>query len=155
MKSVFQILSLAALLTLSACGAGADPAVGTWKLDATATVEGMRATMDKQMEGQPEEMKKLAAQMMDTMVAAMKGSMELKADGTATGSMTMPNPMGGEPSQSNATGTWKNENGSVSITMAEEGQDGETSSGKLEGDTLTMTEQQGGQEMKIVFKRQG
>ena len=154
MKTLLQVLSLAALLTLTACGAGADPAVGTWKLDTSSTLEAAKAMMEKQLAGQDEAMKKMASEMMEKAVGAMTGSLELKADGTASGSMSMPNPLGGEPQKSDASGTWKNDNGKVSIAMAEAGKDADTMTGQLEGDTLKMTEQKNGQEMTIVFTRQ-
>ena len=154
MKPLFQILSLAALLTLTACGPGADPAVGTWKLDNAATLETASKMMETQMEGQPDEMKKMAADMMKKSIEAMNASITLKADGTASASMTMPNPLGGEPMQNDATGTWKNENGDVTISMAAEGEEPEAQVAKLEGDTMTVTESKGGQEMTMVFKRQ-
>ncbi len=148
MKTLFQVLSFAALLTLSACGAGADPAVGTWKLDKDATEPHFMAMLGEQMANAPAEMQ----DMMKQMLRSMEASMELKADGTAQIMTTTPaGPMGGQPEVKNESGTWKNDNGT--ITMTKEGE-ADPASGSLDGDTLTLKIAENGKTMTMVFARQ-
>jgi hypothetical protein len=140
-KILTTILTALALTMLASCGAGEPAGTGVYELDAKA----MEAQM---LEGAPE----AAKPMIKKMAEGMKGTMTLKADGSAEMSMMMPNPMGGEAKEDKTTGTWKLEGDKMTIVAKEDGKDDARTLTYKDG-TLTLVEQQGGKEMTMTFKK--
>jgi hypothetical protein len=129
--------------------------VGTWKLDGAATFTANEATMKASMGEAPAEEQAMMVAMMTEMFNAMNATLTFAADNTIQGVMSMPNPFTGDPTESKMAGTWSVDGTTVTMTTRQEGGTAdEVQSGTLQGDTLEVTNEQGGQTMVLVFKRQ-
>jgi hypothetical protein len=131
------------LLALSACGGGNSHAVGVYRLDGAAFADAM---MGGAGANQPE-MKAIR----DTMVKGIEGSIELKADGTAT--MRMKMSMMGADRSDDSTGTWKLNGNAVSITAKEKDGKEETRTATLADGALTFEEERDGKKVKMIWRR--
>ncbi len=154
MKPTFSLLSLLVLLVLPACGPGTDPAVGKWKLDNEAVVAAAM-TQIEEMPNLDEAGKKQMANAMRPSLETTTGELELKADGTSAGRVTMPSPVpGAEPVESAMVGRWTNDNGKIALTLDGEGDAAKKFSGELELDVLTLREESEGTPMTFIFQRE-
>ena len=146
MRRHFLFLGAAAallcLLLVPGCDSEMETAAGTYALDKDGVKESIRA------KGEAEGVSTQEVNMALAMIDEMSMQMTLNADGTATTSTSM---MGQTQS---ASGTWTISDGTVTVTMAEEGSDGQSITGKLSGDSLEM-EPAPDSEMpfKMVFKK--
>lgn len=140
-KILTTILTALALTMLAGCGAGEPAGTGVYELDTKA----FEALM---MEGAPEE----AKPMIKKMTEGMKGTMTLKADGTAEMSMTAPNPMGGEAKEDKSTGTWKLDGEKMTIVAKKDGKDDSRDLTFKDG-KLTLVEDMGGKKVTMVFNK--
>lgn len=133
MKKPTRILAVLALSLFAACGGGASAAVGTYHLD----VDGMIAAMPE-MKEVPADVKK-----------NFKGSIELKADHSATMVVDFGMPM--MPKQE-TTGTWKLDGTTLSMT-SKKGDKEETKTAKLENGKITIEGGEGdkNKKMQMVF----
>lgn len=155
MKSTFTFLSLLVLLALPSCGPGTDPAVGRWKLDNKAVVEAGMSAFEKSAEGMDDAMKQQVMPVMRAALEATTGELELKADGTSAGRVTMPSPVpGAEPVESAMAGRWINDNGKIALTLDGEGDAAAKFTGELELDVLTLREESEGPPMTFIFQRE-
>ena len=139
-KLIPSLLSLLTLSLVTACGGGASSAAGVYHLDTAPFRERMAA----EMKGVPEaEVKK----QLDAMVGNMSGSIDLKADGSASIKLHM------MMMNEEATGTWKLDGATLSITA--KGKDGkeETKTAKFADGAITIEEQEGKEKMQMVFRR--
>lgn len=144
-------LGLFATSALVSCGSGAaaaDPVVGSWTLDGTATFE---ANEDAALETVPVELSESARAAKRSVFEQMKGSITLAADGTFEGTFaTMP---GAERGMS---GTWTHEDERVSLATVEVvGGEPTITPCTLDGDELTCTFPGPGRQpaMTVVFVR--
>jgi hypothetical protein len=137
-KSIASALAVLSLSLFTACGGGSAAAVGSYHLD----VDALFASIAGDMKGAP-------ADMLAGMKAKMSGSIELKADQTATFAIDMGVPM--VPKQ-NETGTWKLA-GNVLTMTTKKGDKEESKSAKLENGVITIEEEQAGKKMQMLFKR--
>ncbi|WP_145182756.1 lipocalin family protein [Planctomycetes bacterium Pla163] len=143
--------ALAATALLVGCSSepAVDPAVGTWQLDGTATLEASKASMFADMS---EEEQAAASGMMAKLFSSMNATMTFAADGTVEG--VMDSPMG-DASQK-TSGTWTNDAGVLTLVTTDEGADEATTvTGNLEGDRFSVVmPADNGPEMTMVFARQ-
>lgn len=133
--------ALAALAFVLA-GCGGSSYEGDWTVDAAELKSAVLAQMEKEAAADgtmTEDMKKMVTEMAASMAESMKMNLAVRPDGTFVLSTEM---MGQTDS---IGGTWKAENGGISLTDDEQGN---TVTGKLEGAKLVMTfpEGQGGPE---------
>src|SRR5690606_4015002 len=142
LTAVFALACLA--LVLQGCESAEEVAAGTYTLDK----ESIKASLQKEIDSEGGQGNPMAAAMAQQMIESMTMTLTLDADGTASSNMSM---MG---QTQNASGTWKIDGDSVSITMAEDGGEPSTATGKLDGDTLEM-QPEGGDEMpfKMIFRK--
>lgn len=119
-------LALLTLILLPGCESAMDRAAGSYDLDKTQ----VKAAMQKEIDKLEDPAEKAQMSMMMGMIDAFSMTLTLNADGTATGEMGM----GGD--SQDATGTWTINGDQVSVTLAAEGEEPETMSGTLSGDTL-------------------
>ena len=136
------IALLLASLTFLLAGCGGSSYEGDWTVDAAELKSIMLAQMEKEAaadDTMTEDMKKMMTEMAASMAESMKMNLTIRPDGTFTVSTEM---MGQTDS---VDGTWKAENGGITLTDTE---DGMSVTGKLEGAKLVMTfpEGQGGPE---------
>lgn len=140
-KPIASFLSCLGLLLVTACGGAGASAAGTYDLDPAP----FRAMMEKQMQGAPADAIK---KQLDTMMAGLKGSIELKADGTASMTIKMP-PIVDE----STTGTWKVEGDKITMVTKDKNGKEETKTAKFADGAITVEEDQGGQKMVMIFRR--
>lgn len=131
-----------AALAFFLAGCGGSSYEGDWTVDAAELKSIMLAEMEKEAaadDTMTEDMKKMMTEMAASMAESMKMNLTIKPDGTFTVSTEM---MG---QTDTVSGTWKAENGGITLTDTEEGM---SVSGKLDGAKLVMTfpEGQGGPE---------
>lgn len=122
-KNLAAFLSVLSLSLVVACGGG-NAAVGTYTLD-TDAVKASVQEMFKDMPGGGKEM-------VDGMTKDMQGTIELKADGTASMDQK------GGPSAGTTQGTWKLEGDKVSMTAKDKAGKETTLTGTLAGKVLTL-----------------
>ncbi|MFO1053265.1 MAG: hypothetical protein U1F36_13720 [Planctomycetota bacterium] len=143
------LVTLSLLLALTACGGGS--VAGKYSLDTAAVKAAMMKAGGADADKLPADQKKQMEEMMNKMVEAMKCDMTLGADGTFECVMEMP--MVGK---SSIKGTYKVDGDKITMTGKEQGKADakeETKSGTISGSTITMTEEEGGQKMTMVFKK--
>jgi len=129
--------------------------VGTWKLDGAATFAANETAMMASMAEAPAEEKQMFTAMMSEMFNSMNATLTFAADNTIQRVMSMPNPFTADITESKMNGTWSADGATVTMTTREEGRTADdTQTGTLAGDTLTVANEQGGQTMNLVFKRQ-
>jgi hypothetical protein len=161
MKKTCIALALVSCLAFAACGSGgedggsgdsgqpASPAVGTWVIDTAATLKSIESGLDPNT---PPQM----VEQMKEMIGAIKGKMKVNADGTFTGDMEMPSPMGGEAESQRGEGTWTLEGDQFSITTtSENGQPKEnpdTETATLKDGVITVSP--AGAPFSIIFRKQ-
>lgn len=127
------LLTLFCIAHVSGCGASESSVAGTYELDKEAVRAAAKAEMEKQAAAEDDDdMAAFGATMMLGMIEQMSMTLTLNEDGTAAAVMTMT----GETE--NATGTWSLDGGNISITLAAEGEQPDTATGTVEGDTITM-----------------
>ncbi|MFG0251751.1 MAG: hypothetical protein ACF8NJ_02620 [Phycisphaerales bacterium JB038] len=143
---------LAALLTLTCLqGCGESPmaqAAGTYELDKATVKAAMQAEIEKTEDAQ----KKAELTMGLGMVDLMTMNLILEAEGAASLEMAIQAP--GMSDSQNLTGTWTLDGATISITMAEEGDEPETVTGTLRDDVVTLTlPEEEGMPFDLVFNR--
>lgn len=148
-KSFATFLTALTLSLVAACGGGAgaaSSAAGVYELDKAALKQTMLAAM-------PEEAKKekMAMEMVDKMTDGMNVSIELKADGSATMSFKMD--MMGQKKDDTETGTWKLDGTKLSMTTKEKDGKEETKTADYANGSFTIEHEDGGQKMKMTFKK--
>ena len=150
MNSIARLLLPIALLALVACGGGSD-VEGTWKLDSDALLADNEAAMN------PEgvELSAEDQEMILGFFKQMDATLELKGDGTMSGTIKMPNPLTGDAATSDMTGTWKLDGAKISMTSKDSDTGAlETMNGTLAGDKITVIDDSDGQAMTMTFVRQ-
>lgn len=148
-KTLATFLAALTLSLVSACGGGAGAAAsaaGVYTLDKAAFKQTMLASM-------PEEAKKekMAMEMVDKMADGMNVSIELKADGTAT--MSIKTEMMGQKKDDTETGTWKLDGNKLTMTTKEKDGKEETKTADYANGSFTVEHEDGGQKMKMTFKK--
>jgi hypothetical protein len=138
------LLSCCMLLVAGACSktSAAEKLAGVYDLDPAA----MSAAMLEEAKKMPGYDEATMKPKMEQAAKGMTGSMELKADGTATCHLSM---MG---MNTDENGTWKAEGDKVSVTTKKDGKD-DTREGKVEGQSLKFTETEGGKTVTMIFTR--
>lgn len=126
-------------MALAACGR--PPFVGVYSIDTAAMEQSMKAQAPKEArEGGPEALAKMAA----GMAAAMRGTLDLKADGTVAIAVTMP--MMGDKQD---VGTWRQDGEAIVITTSEKKELRAT----LNGAQLTCRQAGGDDRFVMIFRR--
>ncbi len=142
-----MLLLCACVLTgaLSGCGQSAEAAAaGVYELDKERIKEEMQAQIDA-MEDETEQAE---AQMGLAFIEMMSMTLTLNEDGSASGVMSM---MG---ESDHATGSWTIDGSQIAITLAGEGEEPETMSGTLAGDTLELEpDDDGMMPFNLVFRK--
>ena len=149
MKKTFATFLTALTLSFAACGGGAGAAsnaAGVYEMDKAAFKQAMLASM-------PEEAKKekMAMEMVDKMADGMNVSIELKADNTATMSFKME--MMGQKKDETENGTWKLDGNKLSMTTKDKAGKEETKTADYANGSFTIEHEDGGQKMKMTFKK--
>lgn len=119
------------LLTLVLVGCGGSSFEGDWSVDNAALKAEMLATMEKEAEGETDEMKKMMQEMATGMADAIKMNLSLKADKTFVVTTEV---MG---QTDTTTGTWSAEGGT--LTMTEENDATMQVTGTLEDGKLMLS----------------
>lgn len=146
MSMIRTVSSVCLLLFLAACGGGSKVA-GAYVLDTEALVTTVMAQMKDKMPKDADAAQMKAAA--EGMAKQMSGTMDLTADGKAALSMTVP--MAGKI---DASGTWTEASGTVTIKTKEGDKPEETKTGKVGADgAITVSMDQGGMKVDMVFKR--
>jgi hypothetical protein len=141
-KQLAAFLTAFGLSLVSACGNANASAAGTYELDKTDMKKTMMAMMPTPPAGTDT---KETTALVDKMVADMKGTIELKADGTATMSVSMP------PALNESTAaTWKVDGNTITLTP--KGKDAPKTA-KFANGTITVEQEQGGKKMSMVFRK--
>jgi len=135
------LLSSCLLFAVAACSKSSATLTGTYDLDTAAFSASMLAEAKKKPEYNEAQMKPVA----EMMAKQMKGSMELKADGSAVMHMGM--------GKADETGTWKADGDKITVT-SKKGDKDEVHDGKIEGDLIRFVENQNGMPMPLTFKKQ-
>ena len=146
--SSLSVLAALSLSLLTSCGgaAGAAGAAGVYELDKTAFKDAMLANMPAEAKANKE-----AMGMIDGMVKSMSAVVELKADGSATFDMKMD--MMGTAKEEKATGSWKLDGSNLTIVTKEKDGKEETKTAAYSNGSFSIEENEGGQKMKMTFKR--
>lgn len=141
------LVVLPLLFAFAACGGSS--VAGKYSLDTSAMKAEMQKSMGADADKMPADEKKQMEEMMAKMLESMKCDMTLGADGTFDVAMDMP--MVGK---SSIVGTYKVEGDKITMTGKEQGKDKEeTKTGTVSGNTITMTEDDDGKKMTLVFKK--
>ena len=112
-------------------------------------LEANRASMAKEMEGQPKESVDMAMKMAETMFSQIEGSLVIKEGGELAGDMSM-----GPAGTISMTGTWTQSGNTLTMNTRDSKGNEETQDATVDGDTLTIIDGKSGQEMQIIFTRQ-
>lgn len=134
MKLLTRSLLACSLLTFAACG-GAS-AAGHYEIDKEAFKAGLPGAS------------KMPAEMLDKMLSSMTGSLHLQADQTATMAMKMPPMM-----DMTANGTWKLDGSKLTLTLKDKDGKEESEVADYAGGAITLSKTEGGETMKMVFRR--
>lgn len=126
-RNILGVLLSLVLVAVVGCGGGSS-FEGEWSVDKEEMKSIMVASMEKETEGQPEEMKKMMLDTASAMVESMKMDLNLKSDGTFTVTSEM---MG---QTETVTGTWTESSGT--ITMTENDKPSNKATAKIEGGKL-------------------
>jgi hypothetical protein len=139
--------SLLVLSLAAACGGGSSAAVGTYQLDKAGVKQAMQSMMTaddkKQMEAAPPETRKMADDMMNTVIDAMDATVELKSDGTVTTTTKA----------GTESGTWKLEGDKLTLATKDAGGKEEMKTATMASGAFSFTEEQGGKKMTMTFKK--
>lgn len=134
-----SVLSLALVSLVPACG-GASAAAGSYEIDKPAFRASLESVMPPEAKSQPE--------MLNKMLEGVQGTMELRADGTASFAFQMP-PMVDQK----ATGTWKQEGSTLTLTTKDDKGKEDTAKAQWADGRIKMEVDQGGQKFQMVYKR--
>ena len=136
-KTSFAFLLIATCFC--ACGASSK-VVGTWQLDAKATIDGILAKLPNDEKSAP------MRGMMETMMGKSTGSIEFRGDGTLTQQGEM---MG---NKSNGEGTWTEQDGVLTIKATDAGKEVSVQA-KIDGGTMTLSMNQGPMAIDMIYRR--
>lgn len=139
------VVALLSLVCLPGCGKSPEArAAGTYELDKQAMKDAVQAEID-QIE---DPMERMGASMMMGMFDMFSVTITLNADGTASGISEM----AGESEY--VSGTWTLTDNRISLTLAEEGEEPETMTGILDGDTIRIeTPDEEEMPFDMIFRR--
>lgn len=146
-KTLVASLAVTLFFVAGCGGASAGSAAGTYELDKAAMKEAMLAAVPAEQKANKE-----AMAMIESMASSMEGTVELKADGTAT--MRMKMEMMGKTMDDSETGTWKLDGNKLSITTKDKasGKD-ETHTVDYANGSFAIEQAEGPTKMKLTFRR--
>jgi hypothetical protein len=130
--------------------------VGSWTLDANASLDFNVAALMARAESITPEQEKSMRDAVAMVVAMLQMDLTLAGDGSLSGTSTAPSIGGGEAQPTAMTGTWVLEDGTLRVTTREVGAvEATTLTGRLDGAQLVLRMDEGSAPLTLIFARKG